>query len=126
MSDKSSHVFSGLGSALQATYSAANTSEQTVGQDCSAYRNILAYVSVSEVVSSGKALLKCEFSPDGASWFDPQDIASGSQVLTSVTLTATGDFMFTFDNAGAFVRLTVTYVTGESVNIDSFIVEGVS
>ncbi len=126
MSEAVSHVYDGIASALSTTYS-TGVSASTSGYDCSAYRFINVYVTVDTVTSSGVAKVYVDFSHDNATFFTQHDFRTGAQTeLAYSTPTTTGSYMFSFPNAGKYMRVRMVYSSGTSVLISRVYVEGKS
>lgn len=130
--DRTSHIFAGLGSTLQTTYTATVTTAVTSGQACAEYERINVYMNIATIVSSGIVKASIEYSHDGTNWFKPYDIdPTVASFATSVLSyyqgigTAQGYYLV-FPLAGAYFRVRVTYVSGTSVAIDAVTIEGKS
>lgn len=132
MSDRTSHIFTGLGATLQTAYTAAETTAVTSGEVCAEYDRINVYLNVSAISGTGIAKASIEYSHDGTNFFkyyQPDGIASdfGKWVEYSVfPIGIAQGYYLVFPCAGKYFRVRVTYVSGTSVTIDAVTIEGKS
>lgn len=119
--DRTSHVFDSAGSALAVTYTATTNASATTGSLATeVYDKLIVYISVSAIVSSGKAALTLECSADGDNWFTQKGMTTSgtSSTTNGVLLDSTGDKMFVFENIGKFSRINVAHTGGTSITVD--------
>lgn len=130
MSDRTSHVFDGVGSALAATYS-TGVSSTTSAMNTQPYNTLLVYVSVTTVTGSGKATVYVDCSYDGETWF-PLNALSASGSTEVPTLqgallgSASTDYCIPFQSVGKFSRVRIAYSSGTSLVVDACTIEAKS
>ena len=128
MSDKTSHIYEGLGTALEIAYTASVTSATTSGVNCEVYDHIILYFNVSAVSGAGNVDVFVEFSDDGTNFYIPQVTIDGSstKVYKYYAVSATGAYHWVCPGAGKFFRVRVAYVSGTSLTINRFHIEAKS
>lgn len=127
MADRTSHWYEGAASALLATYTSVESSNQSDGYNCESYDRLLVYVSIGTVVGTGICKLICEYSPDGETYYQLSSFtAGGAATIYAVTFGSTGDYCVAFPSAGKFFRLRFEYVSGTSIQVDGVSIEAKS
>ena len=126
--DRTSRIFTGIGTSLVTTYNATTDTVTTDGYLCSKYDRINVYVSASALVSTGIVAVEMQYSADGTNYFPLYILDQADAGFTKVagTISAIGDYYFSFPTAGKYFRVMIRYVSGTSVTIDAITIEGKS
>jgi len=118
--DRTSQVFTGLGTALVATYSSSDSTNVTSGYYCSHYDRLLVYVSVDSVGGSNAAVaVYVDYSPDGTDYYPLSERVGNtdSTVTFKYKIHAVGSYALPFPNAGKFFRARIEKTSGTSTAV---------
>lgn len=118
--DRTSYVYTGLGTALVSTYDSDDSTNTTSSMLCQAYDRLNIYITIDSVGGSGAAIgVYTDYSPDGTNFYPLSERVGNTDSTTTYNyeLDAIGSYCLPFLNIGKYFRVRIVKLSGTSTAV---------